>query len=346
MATKGYRTYHGRGDLGKTILIVLSCLLLLAAGAFFVAQRYLVYEADGSWHIVLPWGSGESEEPEPEPPLDIEVERPEPEPLPEPEPEPEPAQPLRIRETALGPEWEAGLDAAEAAAVRVKDDEGRLALAAQSVGGDVMARVSAGDEVAGAAALVAASERYTVARITALHDTVFSEVDRAASAILQVKKPGKRWFDHNSTCWLAPEKEKVRAYLCAVAADCAAMGFDELLFDEFGYPPQAGNRISNIDTSARTMSKEEALALLAAELRAAVPADVVLSVELDAQVVLAGGDACRGQDVAQLAEAFDRVYVETTLADIPALEAALGTHAEKLVPILSEPRAEGAYLLK
>lgn len=330
------------------LLIVVSVLLLFIAALLFVAQRHLVVEDDGSWHIELPWGQPTQKEPMPapedDPPVDVVIEQPDP--APEPQPSAEPTFVPQIRELPLGGGWTGELDEQNAVAVRVKDDEGRLYLFSSNVDDEVFTAVSVDNrEASSTIALAAASEYYAVARICALHDSIFSNIDRANTAILQLNKPGKRWYDHNSTCYLAPEKEKTRAYLCTVAADCAAMGFDELLFDEFGYPPQAGNRISNIDESARTMSKEDALALLADELRAAVPEDVVLSVQLDAQTVLDGADECRGQNIALLAERFDRIYVETTETEIPALEAALGAYAGKLVPILAQPRAEGAYLL-
>lgn len=344
---RGYHSYRGRRNGGgKILLIVVSVLLLFIAALLFAAQRYLVVEADGSLHIELPWGQRTQSDPVPQPevdpPVDVVIEQPEP----EPEPDPEPAFVPQICELPTVEGWTGALDGQNAVAVRVKDDEGRVYLSASSVDDDVFDRVAGNDrEAANVIALAAASEYYAVARITALHDSLFSNIDRANTAVLQLKKPGKRWYDHNSTCYLAPEKEKTRAYLCTIASDCAAMGFDELLFDAFGYPPQAGNRISNIDESARTMSKEDALSLLYDELRAAVPNDVVLSVQLDAQTVLDGADECSGQNVALLAARFDRVYVETTEAEIPALEAALGAYADKLVPILAQPRAEGAYLL-
>lgn len=344
---RGYHSYRGRRNGGKILLIVVSVLLLFAAALLFTAQRYLVVEADGSWHIELPWGQPTQSDPapaiEPDPPVDVVIEQPEP----KDEPPAEPVFVPQIREFPTAGGQPDTLDGQNAVAVRVKDDEGHVYLGSSSVEDDEFARVAANDrEAASIIALVAASEYYSVARITALHDSLYSNIDRADTAILQLKKPGKRWYDHNNTCYLAPEKEKARAYLCALAADCAALGFDELLFDAFGYPPQAGNRISNIDESARTMSKEDALALLYAELRAAVPEEVLLSVQLDAQTVLDGADECRGQNAAQLAECFDRVYVETTEDELPALQAALGAYADKLVPILAEPRTDGgAYLL-
>lgn len=348
---RGYHSYRGRRNGGgKVLLIVVSVLLLFIAALLFAAQRHLVVEDDGSWHIELPWGQPTKNDPasapQVDPPVDVVIEQPAPEPEPDTEPAATPVFVPQIRELPPSGGWTGELDGQNAVAVRVKDDEGRLYLFSSNVDDAVFAAVAVDDrEASSTVALAAASEYYAVARICALHDSLFSNIDRANTAILQLNKPGKRWYDHNSTCYLAPEKEKSRAYLCTIAADCAAMGFDELLFDEFGYPPQAGNRISNIDESARTMSKEDALALLADELRTAVPTDVVLSVQLDAQTILDGADECRGQNAALLAERFDRIYVETAEADIPALEAALGAYADKLVPILTLPRAEGAYLL-
>ena len=122
------------------------------------------------------------------------------------------------------------------------------------------------------------------------------------------------------------------------------MGFDELLFDSFGYPP--GGRLSNIDTSGRTMSMQEALSLLADELRESVKEQGVrLSVELDAETVLAGGNEKTGQSLPLLAEKFDRIYVRTTAEELPALRSAVEPYEVELVPILMEAGDSGSYLV-
>lgn len=54
-STKGYRSYHGKGGAGRIVLIVLLCLILLAAVGFLVLQRYAVYGSDGSIRFDLPW---------------------------------------------------------------------------------------------------------------------------------------------------------------------------------------------------------------------------------------------------------------------------------------------------
>ena len=52
--TKGYAGYHGRRR-GRGVLAVLLVAVLLLACGFLFAQRYMVYEADGSVRFELPW---------------------------------------------------------------------------------------------------------------------------------------------------------------------------------------------------------------------------------------------------------------------------------------------------
>ena len=52
--TRGYSSYRGRRN-GKKWLAALLALVLLAACGFLATQRYIVYEADGSFRFELPW---------------------------------------------------------------------------------------------------------------------------------------------------------------------------------------------------------------------------------------------------------------------------------------------------
>ena len=193
-------------------------------------------------------------------------------------------------------------------------------------------------------AALTGSEVYTIARINATHDSLYSFAHMADAGVLQLNYAGYIWYDPDSTFYLAPEKSAARQYIVSVARECAELGFDELLFDEFGYPTRG--RLNNIDESARTLSKSAALAQLAEELRSGTEAyGVRLSVQLDAATVLAGGNETAGQDLAALAAVFDRIYVETTAEQLPALTAALEPYDAELVPILSEAPASGSYLL-
>ena len=55
--TKGYQSYRGRRDRGHKLLIVLLALVLLAACAYLLAQRYITYTDDGGMRLDLPFFS-------------------------------------------------------------------------------------------------------------------------------------------------------------------------------------------------------------------------------------------------------------------------------------------------
>jgi len=127
----------------------------------------------------------------------------------------------------------------------------------------------------------------------------------AGSGICQAS--GYIWYDNLSSYWIDPSKEAARAYLIAVASECVEMGFDELILTEFGYPTK-GN-LSQIDYSGLGMSKEDALELFLSELRESVGEEIVISVEVSEETVLAGGDSAAGIDLARLAVSVDRICV-------------------------------------
>ena len=77
--------------------------------------------------------------------------------------------------------------------------------------------------------------------------------------------------------------------------------------------------------------------------REALPKTTALSVLVRGQVTTDANDG--GVTLALLTEHFDRIYVETTAEQLPALTAALEPYDAELVPILSEAPASGSYLL-
>ena len=356
-STKGYRSYHGKGGAGRIVLIVLLCLVLLAAVGFLALQRYAVYEDDGSIRFDLPWKhqtgkasdptaeGGEGRTPDPSGLIpDLIIDRPE-TPI---KPEPVELHGIELDEGVLRGSADAALAAiptsANTVALRVKNARGELLYKSEL---QSAIDVGAVKGESGAAAVIKAlteSETYTVARISALHDSLYAAAHPADAGVQQLKYPGYIWYDPDSTFFLAPEKPAARQYIVSIAHECAALGFDELLFDEFGYPTRG--RLNNIDESQRTISKSGALAQLARELRDGTKEyGVRLSVRLDAATVLAGGNEKAGQELAALADSFDRIYVETTAEQLPALIAAMEPYDAELVPILSEAPASGSYLL-
>ena len=52
--TKGYTGYRGRRR-GRGVLAVVLVIVLLLACGFLFAQRYMVYDADGSVRFEFPW---------------------------------------------------------------------------------------------------------------------------------------------------------------------------------------------------------------------------------------------------------------------------------------------------
>ena len=247
-STKGYRSYHGKGGAGRIVLIVLLCLILLAAVGFLVLQRYAVYGSDGSIRFDLPWKQteepsgpsapdGASRTPDaPDDSPDVIIDEPEP-----------PAKPeltelhgAELSESVLRGNADAALAAvpegANAVALRVKNARGELLYdSALQEAIDINA-VKGGSSANAVIAALTGSEVYTIARINATHDSLYSFAHMADAGVLQLNYAGYIWYDPDSTFYLAPEKSAARQYIVSVARECAELGFDELLFDEFGYP--------------------------------------------------------------------------------------------------------------
>lgn len=131
-----------------------------------------------------------------------------------------------------------------------------------------------------------------------------------------------------------------------VVTECAELGFDELLLDDYHYPRDG--RMSRIKTDERTMTQQEALALLADDLCAALKAADYkgrLSISVDADIVLAGSEERTGIVMSELAEKFDRVYVPVTAEQLEAVAEAMRAYDTEFVPIVSEAIESGSYLI-
>ena len=155
------------------------------------------------------------------------------------------------------------------------------------------------------------------------------------------------WYDTNSTHWLAPEKQAARAYVTDIVTECAQMGFDELLLDDFHYPREG--RMSRIKTDERTMTQQEALALLADDIHTALEQAGYkgkLSVSVDADIALAGSEANSGIVMSELTEKFDRVYVKVTADQLESVTEAMKAYDVELVPIVTEATDSGSYLIE
>lgn len=71
---RGYRSYRGRGTKRKILLALLLCLVILAAVMVILVQEHVVFDANGTPRLEIPW---QKEEPEQTPELDLVIEEPE-----------------------------------------------------------------------------------------------------------------------------------------------------------------------------------------------------------------------------------------------------------------------------
>lgn len=340
--TRGYSGYRGRRPDGKRWIVLALVLILLASVVFLIVQRYMVFDKGGSYHFELPWfrrasapvSDGAAQSGARSDSLEIVIEEPETAAV-------LPLHALELDSSALQGDMARILSALDpsvnAVALRLKNVQGDLLYPSQLTEA-VEAKAVTGSSIALSAILsLTASDYYTIARLSTLHDSRFSFAHMTDSAVLQVNYRNYIWYAPDSTFYLAPEKPLAREYLAKIAAEVAGLGFDELLLDEFGYP--AAGRLSNIDTSERTVSMTDALNQLADELRKALPEGVRLSLTMAADDVLSGGNERSGQSLPDLAERFDRIYVPCEANQIPALQGCLAPYKAELVPIVAAPPA-------
>lgn len=340
--TRGYSGYRGRRPSAKKWASIVLAVIIAAAALFLLAQRYMVYDMDGTYHFEMPWSHRDSGGAartglrlRQRQDLEIVIETPTPAQIAEKELH---AQELDVSVLAGG--MTRAIDALpgniNGVAIRLKTADGDL-LYPSALPAAIEAKAVAGSSIArGEIEELIDSDYYAIARLGALHDSRFSFAHMTDAAVQQIRYKDYIWYAPDSTFYLAPEKELTREYLSGIAAEVAALGFDELLLDDFAYPTVG--RLENIKTDDRGMTQQEALTLLAGNLREAVSeSGAKLSLVMDEKTVLAGGNTTSGQDLASLANVFDRIYVPTTEVGIPALREALDPYPAELVPILTMP---------
>ena len=352
---KGYQNYRGRRSAGARAAIVLLVLILIAACGFIFAQQYISYADDGRIYLELPYFGRvylpTPPPPPPEPEPDAEPEPPpvqlvidEPEAPPEPEPEPEPVDLFgdhRLAELSALPADGAALSAllaekgANGFVYSVRNEKGEI-FWASPIGQKKAVKT---DEAATEQlqALCGTENVLAVARFNVLHDSYYAAANMKDAAICQPN--GYVWYDNHSWHWLEPEKELARQYVSGLAAECAQLGFDELLLEELCYPTRG--KLQKISYANNTMEKKDALALVLADMRTALePYGTKLSLLLTQEQVLEDTSAESGVDLALLLPLVDGVYVQAS--DPEAVRAALAAPADaekwpELVLITPEP---------
>lgn len=338
---RGYSSYRGRKSKWKIAVAGLLVLIILGAVGVMLLQRFVVYDDMGVPQLSLP--GAEKEQPRIPAPgeVDITFE----------EEEPEQAEVELLQAVQLGRDpalWEAELAAARQPAfcVTVKASGGQLQYPfAAGAAGQVRSNTAA----AAAEALpnLLNGEAYRIARLSCLWD---GSVARANVETMGLKNTGGfLFYDGSNTNWLDPAKEATRAYLSALAVECADMGFDEILLTDLSYPTEGKlDKIAYGDPNAavRYDWNAEQMAGLVAVIRESLgDRPVKLSVELSASVLENGGmDEIAGIDLEQW-EQIDCIYVPAATAQTEMLQAAVPDGVLLIPEVESVPAEEVSYLL-
>lgn len=314
-----YDTYRGRSPFRsvlKWIIALLAVVLILAVAALVWLQQYMVYSSDGG-KLVFPWTEQStpfpSQTPSSAPPLvspSVVVISPD-------IPAPEALHAAFLPREALydGSAEQALLAAgAQAAVFDMKADDGTLAyVSAQALA--IQANASSADPAVNAAIqeLNRLDGLYTVARVSCFKDNKLSDADWGLSI---TTNSGYRWSDPDDLRWSSPAHQTVQAYVTAVCVELAALGFDEILLDNAGYPTQGNLAYIKPGAAYDKSQLSTVIGSFYKDVRAAL-ADypgVKLSVVTDRSTLESGQDALSGQTLSALAESADRIWA----ADIGA----------------------------
>lgn len=345
-SNRGYGSYRGRRtitDILRYIAITLGVLVLLLAAALLVGRRFLVYGEDGP-KIVLPsfLSGGQSQEEASQSGQPVEGEQSqgqesaqgtqEPE-----EPEKKPMAALQLdvadllNQTALSQMEEAG---ANALVLEMKDQSGALAWESTQTVAD-QARVNGSAEVNEALKEWNTGEVYTIARVCCFRDDSVPYYRNA----LALRQGNGNWRDELGLRWMSPAQPDAQAYVAGLCGELAALGFDEIVLEQFSFPVQGKlekiNSGAAYDPAAFTAELESFLQ----QVRQAVePYGTVLSLRVERET-LTGEESSSGVTAALLQNYAERLWMEED-GLLPPLEelaeqAGVQKEEEQMVRIVS-----------
>lgn len=351
----GYRGRRTITDILRFIAIALAVVVGLMLAVMLYLQKYLVYTDDGVRLELPPFlqmfrqGEEESNPPGsaslPEPGSVSLIEEPdvsqqEPDPVPEPDPEPKDvgsALQLSVAEARDG-SAAAKLEAAGAQVLvlEVKDQMGQLAWHAEpAIAG--WSSVNGPQQAAEALKRWNEGEIYTVARVHCFRDDTVPYYNN--NFALRWAGNDWNWYDELGLRWTSPGKEEIRAYNAALCGELAAMGFDEIVLEEFYFPIQGKldtiRRGESYDSSQFTAQVEDFLTKVQ---EAVEPYGTKISLRVGRET-LTGGENVSGVTTQMIEQYAYRVWVEQDgLSPAPAAlleQAGITGGKERLALIVS-----------
>lgn len=315
----GYRGRRTVTDVLKFIAIALAVLVVLAVGALFFLQRYIVYTDDGVKLELPPFlqmlrGQDGTREPGgsaslPDPgnlSIDIQPAGSQSEPQP---PEEEPAGfvlalPVSdvVEGAAAGKLEQAG---AEALILEMKDKSGKLAWLSEQGVAD-RSRANGPQAVNDALRQWNAGEVYTIARVCCFRDNSAPYYNNS----LALRWGNGNWKDELNLRWLSPALEKNREYVAGLCGELAALGFDEIVLEDFTFPIKGHlERITKGERYDAAQFTAQVEAFLAQVQAAVEPYGTKVSLRMERDT-LTGAETASGL-TAQLAERYaHRVWME------------------------------------
>ncbi len=342
----GYHKYYGGGGpspVVKVIVIVLAVVVLSLILTIWGLQRYMVYSNDGG-KLVLPWtqqtssGGGAFSQPQAgvvtsEPDVSNVVTSEEPTPQ-EPTADGSEGRAVQISQDDL---LNGGVSAlledknADSVILEMKAPNGKLSYASQmDLAGQLGASASAStsEELTQAIQDLKEQGTYLIAYVDCFQDHSMSGKDNLTFSTIY----GFHWMDDNDVGWGNPTKDDVQDYLTGVVGELAAMGFDEIMLYNAGYPTQ-GN-LEYIQTGSEYDSTQFAANITDFYIKAAKAAEdggAKLSVVTDQETVQNGTNALSGQTLESLAS-LGRVWMtldanaDTTALTKRLTEAGMNDH--------------------
>lgn len=305
MRRNGYDSYYGRSRVRtflKVLIVLLLVVLAVAVGALLWLEPYIDYSANGI-KINLPFF--QQKEPAPATGAPVVVTTPEPTPTPEPE---EDFRGILLPNSALydgtaAQQVEAA--GATAALFDMKADDGSLGYIS-GLALAIQAEASAADPALNAAIqLLNGGEVYTVARVSCFRDNLVPRSDMS----LAIHTNAGNWRDSGDTRWLSPANESARQYVVGVCRELAALGFDEILLDNWAFPTDGELGWIKADANYPADGRTAALEVFLEEVRAGLAEFPEVKVSLVTTASAAAGGAVESGQTAALLERADRVLV-------------------------------------
>lgn len=324
MAGYGYRNYRGRSPKWKILLAVVLVLVIAVSATVLGLQRFVVYDETGTPHFLLPQSSESTQaEHENTPPADLVIQE---------EEEPPAAEATVIRLTPGVVDTAEEADAALAAvsvectgaAITVKDESGKVFFPSQKSPWAVNT-----DAVREAVSAVLNGTEYTAARIVCFADPKAANSDVEGLGLKNTG--GYIFYDGNNRQWLDPAKADARAYLCGLAAECAQLGFDEIILSHVGYPTEGKlDKIAYGETPT-----DENLDLFLREMAETLePLGVTLTVEMTAEGIL-GGTEAGGLTLKTAAKHAGRICAMAEGGEVAVLAREVESVGAEFVPMLT-----------